>query len=501
MEVEVRKARLMVLALTVLAIPKHLDAQAGTSSVAYSTANFGSTTIETAGTSAAMNVGYAKAQPSASTDPTGVAILGLRQNSVLVTETGVPGTTALTSGRTFAEVNGPINTALAIVNPSGAAVVVSFNFTDQAGNDFGQNGFTLDANAHFARFLSEAPFGVTSGFAGTLTFSSSGPIAVTAVRTLINERSQFLMATQPVISIPADISTGPALLAHFADGGGWRTEVILTNTTDSIITGTVEFFGGGTPTVPATPLTLTVNGLSGAAFSYTLRARASTTFETSGPAGTATQTGSIHITPTGGSTVPSAFALFSLFSNGATVTQATVQTQVPGTALRSYVEVNSTGPVPGAIQTAIAIANNSATAATVNLELRALDGSSTGLTASVIVPAFGHIANFVHELFPSLTVSTGLPFRGLLRITSFSSIAVVALRARYNETGTFLIATTPVSNEASTASTADLIFPQIVDGGGYTTQFILFSGITDQNTTGILSFFGQNGQPLNLTVR
>jgi hypothetical protein len=193
--------------------------------------------------------------------------------------------------------------------------------------------------------------------------------------------------------------------------------------------------------------------------------------------------------------------LFSLFSNGATVTQATVQSQVPGTALRSYVEVNSTGPVPGAIQTAIAIANNSATAATVNLELRALDGSSTGLTASVIIPAFGHIANFVHELFPSLTVSSGLPFRGLLRITSFSSIAVVALRARYNEIGTFLIATTPVSNEASTASTADLIFPQIVDGGGYTTQFILFSGITDQNTTGILSFFGQSGQPLNLTVR
>jgi hypothetical protein len=135
------------------------------------------------------------------------------------------------------------------------------------------------------------------------------------------------------------------------------------------------------------------------------------------------------------------------------------------------------------------------------LELRAPDGSSTGLTASVIVPAFGHIANSVHELFPSLTASTGLPFRGLLRITSFSSIAVVALRARYNENGSFLIATTPVSNEASSASTAELIFPQIVDGGGYATQFILFSGITDQNTTGILSFFGQNGLPLNLTVR
>jgi len=497
----VRKVRLIVLALTVLAIPKNLVAQVGTSSVAYSTANFGATTTETTGGSASLVVGDAKAQPAASTTPTGFAILGLRENGVLVTETAVPGMTAITSGRTFAEVNGPINTGFAVMNPSSASVVVSFNFTDQAGNDLGQNSFALAANAHIARFLSEAPFGLRSGFIGTLTFNSSAPVAVTAVRTLVNERSQFLMTAQPVVTLPDDISVGPVLLAHFADGGGWRTEVILINTTDSVITGTVEFFGEGTSTVPATPLTLTVNGQTAASFSYMLRPRASATFETSGAAAGATQTGSIHITPTGGSNAPSAFALFSFFSNGATSTQAAVQTQAPATGLRSYVEVNSIGPVPGAIQTAIAIANNSATAATVNFELRGLDGSSTGLTSSIIVPAFGHRANFVHELFPSLTVSVGVPFRGLLRITSFSSIAVVAARARYNEDGSFLITTTPVSNEASSASTAELVFPQIVDGGGYNTQFVLFSGITDQNTTGILSFFGQDGQPLNLTVR
>ena len=496
-----RKARLMVLALTVLAIPKYLVAQAGTSSVAYSTANFGATSIETTGASVPAVVGYAKAQPVASTAPTGFAILGFRQNSVLVTETAVPGTTAITSGRTFAEVNGPINTGLAMVNPSSAAIIVSFNFTDQAGNDFGQNSFTLAANAHIARFFSEAPFGLRPGFIGTLTFNSSAPIAVTAVRTLVNERSQFLMTTQPVVTLPGDISVGPLLLAHFADGGGWKTEVILINTTDSIITGIVEFFGEGTPTVPATALTLTVNGQSAASFSYTLRPRASTTFETSGSQAGITQIGSVHVTPTGGTNAPSAFAFFSFFSNGATSTLATVQTQAPATGLRSYVEVNSIGSVPGAIQTAIAIANNSATAATVNFELRGLDGSSTGLTSSVTVPAFGHSANFVHELFPSLTVSPGLPFQGLLRITSFSSIAVVAVRARYNENGSFLITTTPVSNEASSASTAELDFAQIVDGGGYSTQFVLFSGITDQNTTGILNFFGEDGLPLNLTVR
>ena len=64
----------------------------------------------------------------------------------------------------------------------------------------------------------------------------------------------------------------------------------------------------------------------------------------------------------------------------------------------------------------------------------------------------------------------------------------------------FVPSITSVSNEAAPASTDALIFPQIVDGGGYTTQFVLFSGITNQNTTGVLNFFGQDGQPLNLTV-
>ena len=77
---------------------------------------------------------------------------------------------------------------------------------------------------------------------------------------------------------------------------------------------------------------------------------------------------------------------------------------------------------------------------------------------------------------------------------------MVSLRVRYNERSDLLVTTIPASNEAAPSTTADLFFPQIVDGGGYTTQFILFSGVAGQRTTGMVAFFGQNGQPLNLTV-
>src|SRR5262249_11785861 len=130
-------------------------------------------------------------------------------------------------------------------------------------------------------------------------------------------------------------------------------------------------------------------------------------------------------------------------------------------------------------------------------ELTTTDGVNTGLTAIATVPASGHISKFVTELFPTLT----LPFTGVLRTTSFSSITVVSLQSAYNERADFLMTTTPVSNEASPSSNSTLVFPQIVDGGGWTTQFILFSGIAGQIATGTIQFFGQNGQALNLTVR
>src|SRR5207245_9149580 len=123
-------------------------AQTGTSSVSYSTPDRGGVVIETAGggTNNPPVVGYARVQPSASTTPAGSAIYDLRQNGVLVAEAAVPGMTTMAGGRIYAEVNSPINTGIAIANPNSTPVTISFNFTDQNGNDFGQSNFTLAAN-------------------------------------------------------------------------------------------------------------------------------------------------------------------------------------------------------------------------------------------------------------------------------------------------------------------------------------------------------------------
>ena len=59
----------------------------------------------------------------------------------------------------------------------------------------------------------------------------------------------------------------------------------------------------------------------------------------------------------------------------------------------------------------------------------------------------------------------------------------------------------PVTNEGAPSTTAEIIFPIVVDRAGFSTQFVFFSGITGQRTAGTLEFFGPDGQPLNLTIR
>jgi len=76
---------------------------------------------------------------------------------------------------------------------------------------------------------------------------------------------------------------------------------------------------------------------------------------------------------------------------------------------------------------------------------------------------------------------------------------VSGFRTRSNERGDFLITAIPVTNELVPAPPTELVFPQVVGLGGFTSQFVLFSGTLSQSGLGTVRFFTQNGQPLTLT--
>lgn len=437
-----------------------------------------------------ISVGHAEVQADSGTSLlSGLAIFGFRPNGVLVTEAGVPASAPIASGRIYMDVNGPVNTGIAFANPTNSDVMVNFRFTDTTGADFKEGDFRLNANTQIAAFLNQAPFSGAASMRGMFSFDSSLPVGVIALRGFTNERGEFLVTTLPVSS-GSGSTTSMQVLPQFADGGGWTTQIILTNPFDFPTTQMVQFFGPGNLGDTAPALNISVNGVSGLTTYYLLLPRSTMRLVT-GNTSPAVQVGSVHITPMGGNPAADAMTIFSFKSNGVTSSEAGVAALPTGLAFRMYAEVSGISSEIGSIDSGLAVANPSTDPISVALQLVSMDGSSPVPSVTVTVPPNGQLARFIRELFPALPLS----FRGFLKATANTPINVTGLRGRYNERGDFLITTTPPRNDALRVSSTQLIFPHIVSGGGYTTQFMLYG----QSASGQIFFNSQNGSPLSMS--
>lgn len=107
----------------------------------------------------------------------------------------------------------------------------------------------------------------------------------------------------------------------------------------------------------------------------------------------------------------------------------------------------------------------------------------------------GHGRNGAHSAQFADQLVAGLPpgFTGVLDINSSMPFAALTMRSLYNERKDFLLATFPVAHMTLPAP-APIIFPQIADGGGYVTQFILIGAGGASNVA--LNFCGEDGNVL-----
>jgi hypothetical protein len=198
---------------------------------------------------------------------------------------------------------------------------------------------------------------------------------------------------------------------------------------------------------------------------------------------------------------PTPLVVFSYKPGGITTVSEAGVPAASGTAFRMYAESLGIPGQPDNIQAGIAVTNNGSTTATVTFELFNLDGSTTGMPAPAFLtlPAFGHAGKFLAEIFQGQSLPN--PFKGIVRIstTSTSGVSVVGLRTRHNERLDFLITTTPPTDEAAPASSEERFFPQVADGGGYTTQLVLYSGQPGA-ASGTIRLLSPSGGPLNVPL-
>jgi hypothetical protein len=458
---------------------------------AFSLAAGGGDSFQSSGSASAPFVsGFARILPNSnSVAPAGVAIYGLRQSGTLISETGVPASPLVTEGLTYAEVNGAVNTGLAIANRNSDNVTINFAITDQNDVTHAFSGsFVIAGNSQMANFVTDWPFN-SPAITGILTFSASEPVSVVALRGYTNERNEFLVSTLPVLDQLTPTTTAPGYVPQFAVGGGWRTELVLMNPVDVPISGTVTFTDSS-----GNAVSLPVGTLSPqSSVSYTVPNSRTIKFVFPNTSPTL-QRGVMKITPISGAQTPIILGVFSYSPANVRVAEASI-IGVQGTQLRIYAETSNVGSV-GSIQTGLAVANISGVPANVTVEAVQLNGTSTGMTSTFTIPATGELTKFADDIFPSLS-----SFRGILRVSSNTTVAVLGVRGRINERKEFLVATLPIVQETTQGSSAEQDFPDIADAGGYTTQFVLIEAVTGQTSIGTVGFRTTGGQLLDLTLQ
>jgi len=468
----------------IYAIELALPALVASNTRPFAMATRGGLSLTTVGTAPVPSDGFAR-MSSSGTAGAGLAFVSYRQGNVLVSDSALPASAPVRSGRIYTEISGPVNTAVALVNPNSQPAVVSLAFTDDNGSDFGQSTITIGPNSRLAGFLNQQlfftpnPFQRPVGEARTFTFSSTLPVSAFAIRTRFNERGEFMMTTLPVADVTVS-STAATAISHVVDGGGWSTEVLLVNSTDAAETGTLRFLSSSGNT-----MTVTVDGQSNNEFSYSVPARSSRRFRTSG-ASAPTAIGWVEVNPATNSRTPSAAAILIEKTRNNTISETTIQSSSSTNAARVYAEAsgNFGSREARSIQTGVAISNSASTSVSATLELTNLDGTVAG-TTTLSIPARGQVGILLGDIAGLRLPS---PFAGILWVSvpAGSSIAVSGLRSRYNERQDFLVTAFPSLDETGSGS-SEIVFPQVVDSSGYSTQFVLMGVRGGQGPISVLA--------------
>jgi enterochelin esterase-like enzyme len=436
--------------------------------------------------------GYAKLVTDSGTTPYGTAVFMYKQNGVTISEAGVPASPPTTHARVFIDyrsnVSGipsrtdsgtvEINTGLAIVNTGHNTANITYTLLGPDGSALAAGQGTLAVGKHFAKFINylneeAAGFVLPAEFQfASLDIVSDQPLSVLALRGTDNQRKDFLITTTPVADLTMPLSNDPAFFPQFVDGGGYTTSLILMNTSGVRETGQLEIRDAD-----GNPLTVNqVGGTNDSSFNYAIEPGGMFRFQTDGfPAGT--NAGWVRLTPDAGTPTPIGSGIFGYNPDDILVSESGIPAANATTHARIYVDLS------GNHNTGVALANVSATGSSITINAYLEDGVTPAGTGKPPIPllANGYTAGFAGGFVEDLP----LGFTGVLDISSPVPFAALTLRSLDNEQGDFLMTAFPVA-DANRPAPAPIVFPQIVDGGGYVSQFILLSPEGASDTSLIL---------------
>jgi len=460
-------------------------------SVPYTFPANGGARVSTAGLTARPVFGYVSVDVLSGPSPTGLAILDLRSSGVALSEVSIPVPVLSGVGRVYVTSSATNSTALTLVNPNDEEIGVDMYFT---GNGTGTNvfrNFNIPAHGQVSGFVYAPPYNLPQDQIGTLTYTATKVVSAIALQT--SQSGSPVNVYLPIMD-PYTANMTPVTIPRFADGGGWSGTVYLVNPTEEVINGEIRFTKESLPGEPGLPFEVQTDKGTGSVFSYSIEPRQSYSLA-SHSAPVEIVGGHVDVVPTSGSFAPLAYAVLGFAENP--LLTVTVEGVTASNEFKMYAEISGTFPEALATVPAVALANSSDSPATVTLTLNGFDGTDSGLSAVITLPPRGHLGRFLYEIpgFQNLPN----PYAGVLRATtSQPGVTFAGFRARYNELARFMLtATGPLRN---LGNTNPVVFPHLVDGGGYATQFIVINGTAGAGATGTIRYLDPTGAPLNLSI-
>lgn len=266
--------------------------------------------------------------------------------------------------------------------------------------------------------------------------------------------------------------------AQLADGGGYATQFLLVNPSDTDITCTIDLFHSS-----GTPLPLALNSYTDSSFTMGIKARG-TLILRSGNQGTQTKTGWARVrstNPIGGSLI------YSYTVNGKIQGEAGLDPSVPAESFRLSLDMQN-GYLAG-----LAVANPNPIPVSLSLTLYDSGGNPLAWSNRVL-NALEHYAQLPAEIFPSYNFYN---FTGSIVVRAPENV-VIGTTLRF-DAGVNVLASIPVIDPSSNPEAEILNFPQIADGAGYGTTFCLVNP-NDHAISAQLDFFNQQGTPLAIAL-
>jgi hypothetical protein len=220
-----------------------------------------------------LQVGYVVVTPTG-TNTSGLAVFEtfgeMRFGGAI--QAGVLPADLVTRAMLFVTTNSRLSRDLgvAIANPQSADASITFLLCNSDGKQVATKTITVKTLNQSAQFITQLFAGQlppSGEFDGTLFMSSTTPVGMVGLRFRGENFSAIpvtvLSLTYPVPQIGSTKAggTGAVILPQFADGGGWASELVLSNSGTSDLVVRVDVFKQD-----GSPMTVTLNGKTASSF-------------------------------------------------------------------------------------------------------------------------------------------------------------------------------------------------------------------------------------------